>query len=171
MAKKKDKGLIGFDPLAWMNEEDGDSKKQAETEAIDENKKQSEKVDVSDEKSGKEVDVETKSSVDPAAEQTEKETDDSKITLAAILNIQNVTELHEQLSKRLDKQNTIEIDASEVVSIDTATLQLLIVLKQEAVKLHKEVIIDFPSDKFIEAAELLGLDKMLEVDQAAAGFF
>jgi ABC-type transporter Mla MlaB component len=171
MAKKEDKGLIGFDPLAWMNNEDEDSTKQLETETTGENKKQPEKVDVSEEISNEEVDVETKPSVNPAAQQTENETDDLKITLDATLNIQNVTELYEQLSKRLNNQDIIEIDASAVVSIDTATLQLLIVLKQEAVKLHKEVIIDFPSDQFIEASELLGLDKMLEVDQAAAGFF
>ena len=164
MAEKQDKGLIGFDPLAWMSDEDEDSKKQPE------------RVDTSEETLSKEVEVKTESLVDPVdpvvqGAETENETDDLKITLDATLNIQNVTELYEQLSKRLNNQDTIEIDASAVVSIDTATLQLLIILKQEAVKLHKEVIIDFPSEKFIEASELLGLDKMLEVDQAAAGFF
>ena len=159
MAKKEDKSLIAFDPLAWMNDEDEDSEKQAEG------------VDALEKTPNEEVEVEIKPSVEPIAQQTENETDDFKITLASTLNIQNVAELYEQFSKGLDSQDIIEIDASEVVSIDTATLQLLIVLKQEAVKLHKEVTIDFPSDKFIEAAELLGLAEMLEVDQAAAGFF
>ena len=159
MAKKEDKSLIAFDPLAWMNDEDEDSEKQAEG------------VDALEKTPNEEVEVEIKPSVEPIAQQTENETDDFKITLASTLNIQNVAELYEQFSKGLDSQDIIEIDASEVVSIDTATLQLLIVLKQEAVKLHKEVTIDFPSDKFIEAAELLGLERMLEVDQAAAGLF
>ena len=159
MAEKKDKGLISFDPLAWMNDEDEDLEEQPEIE------------DASGGKTSEDAKTEIESLVDPVAQQTENNTDDCKVTLAATLNIQNVTELYEQFSKRLDNQDTIEIDASDVVSIDTATLQLLIVLKQEAVKLHKEVTIDFPSDKFIEAAELLGLAKMLEVDQAAAGFF
>ena len=159
MAKKEDKSLIAFDPLAWMNDEDEDSEKQAEG------------VDALEKTPNEEVEVEIKPSVEPIAQQTENETDDFKITLASTLNIQNVAELYEQFSKGLDSQDIIEIDASEVVSIDTATLQLLIVLKQEVVKLHKEVTIDFPSDKFIEAAELLGLERMLEVDQAAAGLF
>ena len=186
MAEKQDTGLIGFDPLAWMSDEDVDAKKEVETETMGENKKQPERVETSEELLGKEVEaeakkeveIETKTLVDPvdplvqgAGAETEKETDDLKITLDSTLNIQNVSELYEQLSKRLDHQDTIEIDASAVVSIDTATLQLLIVLKQEAVKLHKEVVIDFPSDKFIESAELLGLSEMLGVDQAASGFF
>ena len=164
MAEKKDKGLISFDPLAWMNDEDEDLEEQPEIE------------DASGEISSEEAELEIETLVDlvdPVVQGTETEnnTDDCKVTLAATLNIQNVAELYEQFSKGLDNQDIIEIDASEVVSIDTATLQLLIVLKQEAVKLHKEVAIDFPSDKFIEAAELLGLAEMLEVDQAAAGFF
>jgi len=174
MTEKQDKGLIGFDPLAWMSEEDEDSNKQPEGINTSEETHMKEIEEV------KEIEVVTKSLVDtvepvepiePITHGSGNETDDLKITLDATLNIQNVSELYEQLSKRLNIQDIIEIDASAVVSIDTATLQLLIVLKQEAVKLHKEVIIDFPSDKFIEASELLGLDKMLEVDQAAAGFF
>ena len=108
---------------------------------------------------------------EPVEQQNEEIADDSVITLDATLNIQNVTDLYERLVKQLENKNQIEIDASAVVSIDTATLQLLTVLKQTAIKLHKEVIIDFPSDKFIEAAELLGLSEVLEVDHAAAGFF
>ena len=165
MAEKEDKGLIGFDPLAWMNDEVEDTKKPAETEAAVENKQQSEREDAFEEPRSEEAEVEAVESL------AENEMDDSKITLAATLNIQNVTELYEQFTKKLDIQDTIEIDASAVVSIDTATLQLLIVLKKEAVKLDKEVVFDFPSDKFIEAAEFLGLAEMLEVDQAAAGFF
>jgi hypothetical protein len=44
-------------------------------------------------------------------------------------------------------------------------------LKRTAINLQKEVSIDFPSDKFIEVANLLGLSEMLDVDQAASGFF
>jgi ABC-type transporter Mla MlaB component len=104
-----------------------------------------------------------------SVEQEVKE--DSKITLDATLTIQNVSALYEQMQVLLDEQEEIEIDASSVTSIDTSTLQLLVVLKQTAIKLHKKMSIDFPSDNFIEAAELLGLAEMLDVDQAAAGFF
>lgn len=148
MAEKDDKGLIGFDPLAWMddteeNEEDTEGKQEAIIE-------QSEGM------------------VDEAQD---KVTNEGSLTLDATLNIQNVAHLYEQLLGMLENQDIIEIDASEVASIDTSTLQLLVVLKQETIKLQKEMVIDFPSDNFIEAAELLGLAEMLNVDQAASGFF
>jgi len=173
MAEKENKGVTGFDPLAWMNDEAENQIKEAETEIVADNEKQPENVDTSEEAlDGEETDeVEAKSLIADSVQQAEKETNNSIITLAATLNIQNVTQLYEELLKQLDAKDLIEIDASAVVSIDTATLQLLIVLKQEAVKIHKEISIDFPSDKFIEAAELLGLAEMLEVDQAVAGFF
>jgi len=96
---------------------------------------------------------------------------DSSLTLDATHNIQNVSQLYERLLALLESQDSIEIDASEVVTIDTSTLQLLVVLKQEAIKLGKDMSIDFPSDRFIEAATLLGLAEMLNVDQVASGLF
>lgn len=97
--------------------------------------------------------------------------DSSKISLDASLNIQNVAHMQEQLINALHGNEQIEIDASAVNAVDTASMQLLVVLKQEAIKNNKEVIFDFPSDRFIEAAQLLGIAEMLAVDQAAAGFF
>lgn len=144
MAEKDDKSLIGFDPLAWMD---------------DESEGNDNKVIAESSKEQQETAVEA------------KEGEDNKIVLEAILNIQNVSSLYEQLKKQLDNKETIEIDASAIEQIDTANLQLLGILKQTAVKLHKEVIFDFPSEKFIESAELLGLSEILEVDQAAAGLF
>ncbi|MFW5442979.1 MAG: lipid asymmetry maintenance protein MlaB [Methylococcaceae bacterium] len=175
MAEKEDKGLIGFDPLAWMNEEseatdEASDPIETQTEVTDLNKQQEMGViDAVEDDSSNEQVAETETLDTAVVEHPDAE--DSKITLDATLNIQTVSHLYELLVVQLESQQSIEIDASAVVSIDTATLQLLIVLKQTAIKLHKEVIIDFPSDKFIEAAELLGLSEMLEVDQAAAGFF
>ncbi len=144
MAENDDKSLIGFDPLAWMEDEPEGS------EGKDQNKE-----------------IKAEEGIDTQQENI----DANKIVLEATLNIQNVTHLYERLKNLLDKHNKIEIDASAVQQIDTANLQLLSILKQTAVKLHKEIIFYFPSDKFIESAELLGLSEILEVDQAAAGFF
>ncbi len=160
MADKKDKSVIGFDPLAWMNDEE-DAKK---TEEQQENQKVVESFELVNNDASEVI-------IEASVEKNNMKNEGCTIVLDATLNIQKVTVLYEQLKPLLDNQNTIEIDASAVATIDTATLQLLIVLKQTAVKLHKEIIIDFPSDKFIEAAELLGLSEMLEVDQAAAGLF
>ncbi len=96
---------------------------------------------------------------------------ESEIKLDSVLNIQNVANLHERLLKAMDNNSKILLDASAVSVADTASLQLLLILKRTAIKLQKEVVIDFPSDRFIEAADLLGISEMLEVDQAAAGLF
>jgi ABC-type transporter Mla MlaB component len=94
-----------------------------------------------------------------------------QIVLESVQNIQNVSQLYEQALYALQNSEKIDIDASAITSIDTATLQLLLILKRTAIKRQKEVSIDFPSDKFIEVANLLGLSEMLDVDQAASGFF
>lgn len=166
-----EKDLIGFDPLAWMDGAD-------DTDKVVQQPKEQVVV-----KQVAEPSIEESA---PAVEETAAETivelivenvnesdstDDSKLTLEATLNIQNVSDLYEKLLVLLENQEKIEIDASGVASIDTTTLQVLTVLKRTAIKSHKEVIFDFPSDKFIESAELLGLAEILEVDQAAAGFF
>lgn len=91
--------------------------------------------------------------------------------LDAVLNIRHINELHESLVKAFETSETLEIDASAVTAIDTATMQLLTVLKQEAVKSGKHVVFDFPSEKFINSARLLGLAEMLDVEHPASGLF
>jgi len=165
MAEKDDKGLIGFDPLAWMDESNENEPEQQ----IQEQTKIDSSVPVGAVNNDREVTAEM--SVEPIIEATEQPNNEGKLTLDSTLNIQNVSRLYEQLLTLLENQTHIEIDASSVVTIDTATLQLLIVFKQTTIKLGKEIVFDFPSEKFVESATLLGLAEMLEVDQSAAGFF
>ncbi len=87
----------------------------------------------------------------------------SQVDLDATLSIQNVLKLHEKLKLSLAMHDQIEINASDVASIDTATLQLLVSLKKDAVKLGKQVSIIYPSPRFIESARLLGLLAVLDV--------
>ncbi|MFI3186691.1 MAG: STAS domain-containing protein [Methylococcaceae bacterium] len=91
---------------------------------------------------------------------------EAQIDLDATLTIQNVVKLHEKLKNALAIHDEIEINASDVASIDTATLQLLVSLKKDADKLQKQVSIIYPSPRFIESAQLLGLLDVLDV----AGF-
>ena len=86
------------------------------------------------------------------------------INLDAALTIQHVVKLHEKLKKSYSANNAIEINASQVSTIDTATLQLLVALKKDAVKKQKEVVFVAPSRRFIESAELLGLLEILDID-------
>lgn len=85
------------------------------------------------------------------------------ITLDVNLSIQNVVALHERIKKSYAAFDTLEIDASKVAAIDTATFQLLVALKKDAAKQEKEVIITMPSARFIESAGLLGLLEILDV--------
>ena len=87
----------------------------------------------------------------------------SVIELDATLNIQNVVNLYERLKKSYAENNAIEINASQVKSIDTSTLQLLFALKKDAIKNQKKVIFIQPSLKFVESARLLGLLEELEI--------
>ena len=86
------------------------------------------------------------------------------IELDATLTIQNVVTLYERLKKSYTENDAIEINASKVNSVDTATLQLLFALKKDAIKNQKQVIITNPSLKFIESARLLGLLDELGID-------
>lgn len=88
---------------------------------------------------------------------------EGQIDLDAVLSIQHVVKLHENLKNALAIYNEIEINASDVSSIDTSTLQLLVSLKKDAVKLQKKVTIIYPSPRFVESAKLLGLLDVLEV--------
>lgn len=94
------------------------------------------------------------------------EIESSQIDLDAVLSIQHVIELHEKLKKVLSVHDEIEINASDVSSIDTSTLQLLVSLKKDAPKLQKRVSIIYPSPRFVESARLLGLSDVLEVYDA-----
>ncbi len=168
MAEKDDKGLIGFDPLAWMDGEGEETEIIQKQKAVDTPVIEAEKVTDT-------VNDDNKASIEQLVEPIiENETslgEDNILILDGTLNIQNVNHLYEQLLLLLENHSKIELDASAVVSVDTASLQLLIVLKQTVIKQGKELIFDFPTDKFIEAAELLGIAEMLDIDQAAAGFF
>ncbi|WP_445370431.1 STAS domain-containing protein [Methylomonas sp. HW2-6] len=168
MAENGENSLIGYDPLAWMRtldpEEqaaeampaavpaDGGDAVTSVTEAAD--------TIVSDTASTEEL-----------SESVPQTSAKGSLALEQLLNIQGVADLHQNLMQMLSRYDAIDIDASAVASIDTSTLQLLVILKRTAAGLQKVVAIDFPSDKFIEAAELLGVSEMLEVDTAASGFF
>jgi anti-anti-sigma factor len=89
---------------------------------------------------------------------------ESMINLDATLTIQHIVKLHEKLKKSYSENNAIEINASQVSSIDTASLQLLVSLKKDAVKQQKEVVFVEPSQRLIESAGLLGLLDILDIN-------
>lgn len=89
---------------------------------------------------------------------------ESAINLDATLSIQNVATLYEKIKRSYSANGTLEIDTSQVLSIDTATLQMLVALKKDAAKQQKEVVFAAPSLRFIESAQFLGLLEILDID-------
>jgi anti-anti-sigma regulatory factor len=85
------------------------------------------------------------------------------INLDPTLSIQNVVKLYDALKRSYATYDAIEIDASHVSSIDTATLQLFVALKKDALKQKKEVSFFQPSARFIESARLLDLIEILDI--------
>ncbi len=168
MAEHDDKSLIGFDPLAWLS-----------TDENDESTSENDIVPVADQD-----DASPESVTSP--ELTDDENDDGiehdleapvsdetspVLLLDSVLGIQNVMELQQKLRALLSSdKNIIDIDASGVTHVDTASLQLLIVFKKAVVNQGKELNIDFPSENFIESCELLGISEILGLNQAS-GFF
>lgn len=171
MAEKDESSLIGYDPLAWLH-------RQAEERPISPLPLEYADAEPQAWNAGEQTETSSEPETESADWQdTTFETQEepasalAAIVLDPVLSIQNVAQLHERLLGALDSSIKIEIDASAVTMVDTATLQLLLILKRTAIKQQKQVAIDFPSDRFIEAADLLGISEMLEVDRAAAGFF
>ena len=169
MSEEQEKNLIGYDPLAWLTQQPVSNDKAIETNLS---------IDIA---SNHLIASETTESVIDSSQQNQIETTlnqtdrlaslSNAIVLDAVLSIRNVQTFHQRLAEILQTFDSIELDASQVTAIDTASLQLLLILKRTALNLGKQVTIDFPSDKFIEASNLLGISEMLEVDQAFAGLF
>ena len=184
MATSEENNLIGYDPLAWMDADKDEDHLvtdelivNADESAILDITKEDELVidetgdesvsalieKMADNYSSDAIDRVTQETVaeDPVLEVTES----SLIDLDATLTIQNVVKLYEKLKNSLAMHDEIEINASDVSSIDTATLQLLVSLKKDAVKLQKKVTIIYPSPRFVESAQLLGLLDVLDVHE------
>jgi len=148
MATSEENNLIGYDPLAWMDSDTdknedhlitddliGDSDESAILNITKENELV---IDEIEDESASALIAEMADDYTMDASAQEAATDDSvsgetegsQIDLDATLTIQNVVKLHEKLKNSLAMHDEIEINASDVSSIDTATLQLLVSLKK-----------------------------------------
>ncbi|WP_150050709.1 STAS domain-containing protein [Methylomonas rhizoryzae] len=188
MSEQNEHSLIGYDPLAWMKDaEQSKNHLIAENDAFVDSESilkttkaetlASDSLITATELSEAECNanlpqnIPSENNIEITPNKNADTASTAQITLEKAPSIQNINLLHEQLLAALNKNNKIDIDASAVISIDTATLQLLLVAKRTALPLHKQISIDFPSDQFIAAAHLLGLAEILDVNHAAAGFF
>jgi len=90
---------------------------------------------------------------------------DPIVRLSSDATIKGIEELYQQFKRVLDFHDIIEVNAVEVTTIDTATLQLLVSLKKEEKRLNQTIHILSPSSRFLESARLLGLSNVLELDE------
>jgi anti-anti-sigma regulatory factor len=88
---------------------------------------------------------------------------DPVINLESNLSIQNAVKLYDKLKKAYAIYDSLEIDASHVNSVDTASLQVFVALKKDAMKNNKQVDFFQPSARFVESARLLDLLDVLEI--------
>jgi ABC-type transporter Mla MlaB component len=169
MASKDTSSLIGFDPLAWMNNDSNSHELDGASLPLTDTDNDTPEVDMQHTQSGNDsADLRNKEDQITVTEAFQPE---NCLILDEINTIQNVQTLFEQLRTLLTTADNLEIDASAVKTVDTAVLQCLVVFKQQALKQGKQITIDFPSDRFVEAAGLLGLSKLLEVDKPVSGLF
>lgn len=156
MAASNNKNLTADDLLAALGQETGNRLMDAAirmTEEVEDSSPETGRENPADFPEGRVLD-----------EASPEDTAGPMIILDANLTIQHVVTLYEKLKKSYSAHNAIEINASQVSSIDTSTLQLLVALKKNAVKQQKEVTFVAPSRRFIESAGLLGLLDILNID-------
>lgn len=183
MAKRK--GMIGHNPLAWLSDAD-DSPKKAGTKkdkpkksagkkskASATGKKTAPKKKIVAKKSAvkkpvakKDTKVKTVNKKKPAAA-SDTVSKARVIELSSVQAISQVAEQHKQWMEILNSESVIKIDASQVTSIDAASLQLIYALWKEANKLDIDISWQGHSDALLDAARLLGLESSLQLNKAA----
>ena len=89
-----------------------------------------------------------------------------QITLPESLKIAQAHALHDELEALLNKPDSEEIviNAKKVEAIDTAGLQLVMSLVKTAKEAHMTIAWDGISDRFRDAAQMIGLHTALELN-------
>jgi anti-sigma B factor antagonist len=81
----------------------------------------------------------------------------SRLSIEGELTVERAVELKEALVVRLSEQARLEIDLSKVTELDTAGVQLLLLAKQTAEALGKELLLVEHSPAVREVFALLSL--------------
>lgn len=177
MSSNKGDVDIGFDPLAWMNEEEKPK------ENLEESAKSTEPV--AESATGKEEDsVETASAQEtetakitsqPVKEVKEVKAVESpvevpvasgdgyRVNLAGKTDISTAEQLKDELEEALQQSDAIILVAEEVERADGAALQLLTAFVRKIEDAHRELTWESPSEQFIAAANILGLKETLQL--------
>jgi anti-anti-sigma regulatory factor len=90
---------------------------------------------------------------------------DEAIRLPAVQTIETVKLLHEEIRHHFTRLGPVSVDASQVESIDTASLQLLAITFISAEQVTKTIALHEPSPEFLAASRLLGLSRIFGLIQ------
>jgi anti-anti-sigma regulatory factor len=85
---------------------------------------------------------------------------DEAIRLPAVQTIETVKLLHEEIRHHFTRLGPVSVDASQVESIDAASLQLLVIAFISAGQVAKAIALHEPSPTFIAASRLLGVSRI-----------
>lgn len=88
----------------------------------------------------------------------------NSLALADIQTIETAQDLHAQIMAALTAPAPIQVDASQVGQIDTASLQLLAALWRTSARTGTTPILKQPSPEFRRVAGLLGLAGLFGLD-------
>lgn len=83
------------------------------------------------------------------------------IRLPASQTVETVRFLHDEIRHHFGRLGPINVDASQIETIDTASLQLLAILFVSARQQNKPIILHEPSRPFQTACSLLGISQLL----------
>ena len=90
------------------------------------------------------------------------------IQLAQDFTIIGISEVYNVLTAHLEENHDIVIDASNVQSVDTAGLQLLLAFSLELNKRGCDLELRNPSDEFLEMCHLLDLSESFALDESVS---
>lgn len=86
-----------------------------------------------------------------------------ELDLGEQVTISNVHDCHLAWRTAMNAVGDVIIDASRLASVDTAGLQLLLVLKHSLAAASRRIEWHMPSAELLEVARLVGLDAPLEL--------
>ncbi len=173
---------IGFDPLAWMEEEpENDSPTPAErdkaidaeivatteepitTSYVEEHHEENESTAPAQVGTTEDNRSETKVSASADAEGTPMENSAGPFNLGTRLDVTRVSELKGELGEMLGQGAPLRLLADDIEHVDGAGLQLMVAVIRRAEDLQLETQWQRPSAALCEAAEISGLTQVLQL--------
>lgn len=83
------------------------------------------------------------------------------LKLPSELAVSHVEELYQQLIHELHEVRDVSVDVSEVIRVDTATIQLLCALQKQLHSAGHRIVWHGKSEALVEAVKDLGLSEFL----------